>query len=385
MLTVLKDAKIYTPDYVGIKDILFDEGKILAIEAELTISGVEHNIIDAKGLSVMPGLIDNHVHFLGGGGEAGPHSRVPEIMIEDFIDAGITTAFGLIGTDGFSRSMHNLVAKAKGLRREGFNAYVLSGSYQVPQRTLLNTIQEDMMFIEEIIGSGEIAISDHRSSAPTVSELSKIVSDTHVGGLLSNKAGVVNVHVGSGKAGLKPLKDVLAQSDVSPKAILPTHINRSETLLKEGIHYAKTYDAPIDFTAYLGKNDSLSAEKVVQRAISEGVNIKNITVSSDGQGSLPEFDDEGNFVRMGIGSVASLFHCFKACVKRHQMPIEKALRPFSTNVATLFKLKQKGKLEVGFDADILVVDEAFNLRHVFLNGKHALNNGNHQIKGTFSK
>lgn len=89
----------------------------------------------------------------------------------------MTTIVGCLGTDGCTRTMSNLLAKAKGLEEEGITTYVYTGSYQVPVRTLTGTIMDDIILLEKVVGTGEIALSDHRSSQPSkrnLPELSQI-------------------------------------------------------------------------------------------------------------------------------------------------------------------------------------------------------------------
>ena len=52
-----------------------------------------------------------------------------------------------------------------------------------------------------MIGIGELALSDHRSSQPTRDELLRIASDAHVAGMISGKAGIVHLHLGDGERG----------------------------------------------------------------------------------------------------------------------------------------------------------------------------------------
>lgn len=49
----------------------------------------QENILDIPGCVVTPGLVDMHVHVLGGGGEAGPASCTPQSQLSNFLDAGI--------------------------------------------------------------------------------------------------------------------------------------------------------------------------------------------------------------------------------------------------------------------------------------------------------
>lgn len=225
---LIKNAVVYAPQYMGKKDVLIGGGKILKIDTELpdvAAYGVE--VIDGSGKLLMPGLIDSHVHILGGGGEGGARTRTPEIMLSEIIRGGVTTVVGCLGTDGCTRTMSNLLAKAKGLEEEGITAYVYTGSYQVPVRTITGSIMDDIILFDRIIGTGEIAVSDHRSSQPTREEFEKLVAETRVGGILSAKAGVVNIHMGGGKRKMELLYDVLDHTEIPAVNMLPTHINRS--------------------------------------------------------------------------------------------------------------------------------------------------------------
>ncbi len=365
-MKLIKNVKVYTPSYIGKKDVLFDE-KIIAINDHIDPSP-HLDVIDGSNKMMIPGLIDNHIHITGGGGEAGYQSKVPPLTLEMFVKGGITTAIGLLGTDGFTRSMKELITKAKALKGEGLSVYALSGSYQVPLKTLFDSLEDDMLLIEEIIGAGEIAISDHRSASPTLVELKKILSSVHVGGLLSSKGGVMNVHVGSGKEKIDLLKRLASETEYPVQKIIPTHMNRNEALVKEGFDYIQTYGGVIDLTAYFDENNPLNAHRVFKQAIDEGIDFNRITISSDGGGSLPKFDEEKNFIKMGVGSVEALINTLKQGVNECQIPLETMLLPISKNVAKFYHLKHKGEIKKRFDADLILLDQALNITDVFMKG-----------------
>ncbi|MDU4576727.1 MAG: amidohydrolase family protein, partial [Negativicoccus succinicivorans] len=164
MLTLLKNAHVFAPEDLGTKDILIANGVIEAIDDQLDVQGVEVEVIDCKGMRLIPGFIDGHVHITGGGGEGGFHTRTPEMPLSSATRCGVTTICGLCGTDGVTRSQENLLAKAYALENEGLTAYMYVGSYEVPTPTITGSIRSDIMLIDKCIGAGEIAVSDHRSS-----------------------------------------------------------------------------------------------------------------------------------------------------------------------------------------------------------------------------
>jgi beta-aspartyl-dipeptidase (metallo-type) len=114
----------------GISHIVLGGGKVLGVlphsDDPETICNTAQ-IMDAQGLLAVPGFVDCHVHIAGGGGEAGPSSRTPESSLPQFLSAGTTTVVGLLGTDGITRSLENLVAKARALTADGMTAYFWTG------------------------------------------------------------------------------------------------------------------------------------------------------------------------------------------------------------------------------------------------------------------
>ena len=386
---LIKKAKVYAPEYLGILDVLIGGGKILKIAENLPAeSAYDVEVIDGSGKVLFPGLIDAHVHILGGGGEGGAKTRTPEIMLTDITKAGVTTVVGCLGTDGCTRTMSNLLAKAKGLEEEGITTYVYTGSYQVPVRTVTGSIMDDLILLDKVIGCGEIAISDHRSSQPTKEDFAKIVADTRVGGILSAKAGLVNVHMGDGEEKLEYLKYVLKNSMIPGTQMLPTHINRSMTLMQDGIDYAKNYGGYIDLTTS-SDPDFLDPEEVkastgLKMALDAGVAAEQITFSSDGQGSLPVFSPDGTFLGLGVGKVTSMYREMKDAVLKDGVALTDALKPVTSNPAKLLKLENKGKIIETADADLVLADEeSLELLSVFAKGILMIHEKEVLVKGTF--
>ena len=79
MLTLIRGAEVFAPDPLGSKDLLVAGERIVALASpdELQLKGAQVLEIDGRGLRVIPGLVDSHVHILGGGGEGGPATRAP--------------------------------------------------------------------------------------------------------------------------------------------------------------------------------------------------------------------------------------------------------------------------------------------------------------------
>lgn len=380
-MILLKNATVYTPEPAGRKDILIAD-RIVAIESDLVVHAPNLDVIDCSSRIAVPGFIDNHVHIIGGGGEGGFRTRTFEISFSDLVRAGITTVIGCLGTDGVSRSLEALYAKAKALEEEGVSSYIYVGSYRVPVVTLTGSVIRDLVLIDKVIGVGEIAISDHRSSQPTLEELKRLAADARIGGMLSGKAGLVNVHVGDGAQMLQPLLKIVKETEIPVTQFLPTHINRNSRLLNSSIEWL-SMGGFIDLTTSVSDllDDDLLPWRAFQELLVEGFESQ-VTFSSDGQGSLPRFDEKGNFVGLGIGKVSTLYEQVRLAVE-HGTPFEKALLPITKNVATILKLRGKGSIRVGMDADIVLLDQDLSIDTVICGGKILMLNKEQLVKGTF--
>jgi beta-aspartyl-dipeptidase (metallo-type) len=389
MLTLIQNGEIYAPEYIGKKDILIVDNKLGFIEEKIEPPHqfVDIKIVDATGKFVVPGFIDSHVHIMGGGGEGSFRTRTPEIQLTQATLAGITTLVGVIGTDGTTRTMASLVAKAMGLEEEGITCYAQTGSYQVPLKTLTGKIEDDIILVDRIIGVGEVAIADHRSSQPTVNELTKIASAARIGGMLSGKSGIVNVHVGDSHDHLKLLEEIVDTTDIPIKQFYPTHINRNAHLFEAGIQYAQR-GGYVDFTTstipQFLEDGEVKCSKALKRMLDAGVPVEQITYTSDGQASLPNFDRDGELIGLQIGQVSSLYKEVKDAVLEEGIPLETAIKVITSNPAKILKLKQKGRVEVEMDADLVLLEkDTLEVNTVFAKGKLMVENGEAIVKGTF--
>lgn len=394
MIKIIKNAKVYAPEYMGVQDVLIIGDKIAAVDKDIEVSvnkGLEITVIDGKGKLLLPGFIDSHVHILGGGGEGSFKTRTPEIKLTDITNGGVTTVVGCLGTDGISRDMVGLLAKARGLEEEGITTYIYTGSYRIPVVTITGEVMKDIITIDKIIGVGEIAISDHRSSQPNIEEFKRLAADARVAGMLSGKAGVLNIHLGDGKRKLNMLFEVLETTEIPITQFIPTHTNRNPYLFEDAIKFAKAGGC-IDFTTssdpvfWEGEDAEIKTSRALKRCLEEGVSEDLITFSSDGQGSLPVFNKDKEFIGLGVGKVESLYQEIRDCVLDEKIPLEKAIKTITSNPAAILKLKNKGRIKKGFDGDLVLVDEnSLIIDTVIAKGKIMIENKTIKCYGTFEK
>lgn len=388
MIKIIKGAEVYTPSYIGKKDVLIVGDKIEAVEEEIIVeSNCAHiEMINGYDQYLVPGFIDAHVHIMGGGGEGSYRTRTPEMTLTDATTSGITTVVGVIGTDGTTRTMASLLAKCRALEEEGITSYIYTGSYQVPVKTLTDTIENDLILIDKIIGSGEIAIADHRSSQPTFEEMAKIASASRIGGMLSGKSGIVNIHVGAGKSKLSLLEKVVDETDIPITQFYPTHINRNREVFEEGVRWALK-GGYVDFTTSTVQrflsNGEVSCATALSEMLKAGVSLDQITFTSDAQGSLPEFNENGDLIGLQVGKLSSLFEAVKKAVVDYNIPLEQALAVITKNPAKILKLNNKGEIQKGKDADLLLLDKNLTIMSVFAKGNVMIKDKQIIVKGTF--
>jgi len=384
---LLKNVEVYAPAAMGHADILAAGGRILRIEPSIQLAPAYVEEADATGLIAVPGFIDGHVHIIGGGGEGGYATRTPELMLSDAIRGGVTTVVGCLGTDGVTRTPAGLLAKAKSLDDEGLSTFVYTGHYAVPVQTLTGSIERDLLLIDKVIGVGEVALSDHRSNQPTFDEFVRVAAEARRGGMLSGKAGVVNVHMGDGRRGLSMLRRVIEETEIPVSQFLPTHIGRNPSLFEEGVAYAKA-GGLVDFTtstvpAFLEEGE-VKCSAGLRRMLDMGVDAANITFTSDGQGSLPDFDEHGRLRRLEIGRVTSLFAEVRDAVRDEGVPLATALQVITANPARILKLRGKGMLAAGADADIVLLDAAtLEVDGVIAKGRWMMRSRALLARGTF--
>ena len=379
-MILIQNANVYAPAPLGRKDVLVCGGRIEQIADHIDTGSTPCRVINGAGKILVPGLIDQHVHITGGGGEGGFHTRAPELQLSELILGGITTVVGLLGTDGSTRSVENLYAKTMALNEEGVTAYMLTGSYSVPGPSITGDPERDIMYCEKVIGI-KVALSDHRSSNITSKELIELGSKARLAGMLSGKAGILAIHMGNGKRGLKSVWKALENSDIPIGVFRPTHMGRSKKLREEGREFMKA-GGYVDITC--SSRHPGAAGKYIREAMAEGAPLEHITVSSDGHGSWSTYDAQGNLLQMGVAGVDSLLAELRDMVRDKQFALENALPFFTSNVAAGLGLAgKKGEIREGADADLLLLDEQMNPDAVIALGEAMLLDGKLQRKGTY--
>lgn len=372
-MLLIKNAQVYAPAFLGKRDVLIAGGQIAAMDEELSPILPDLEVLDAKGKTLVPGFIDQHVHITGGGGEGGLHTRVPELQLSAALRAGVTTLVGVLGTDSITRSVENLVAKAKALTNEGITAYCLTSAYQYPPITLTGSVMKDIVFISEVLGC-KLAIADHRGSHPNREELIRLVSDIRMAALVAGKPGVLHLHTGAAPDGVEPIMDIVRTTDIPIYHFRPTHMGRR-------------LDQVVEFTRMGGYADITVKEDTAStfHQLLAEADAERITLSSDSNGSMPRWDAKRqHIVGMGVGQIGDLYRTVRKMAAEEGIPLETALPFVTKNVAeSLMLYPRKGAVAVGSDADLVLLDQDLEIDSVIAKGRCMMLEKELLVRGTF--
>jgi beta-aspartyl-dipeptidase (metallo-type) len=366
MLLLIENGELYDPAPRGKQSLLIANDRIEKVgrvdRRTLDALGVEHEVIDASGCAVVPGFIDPHEHLLGGSGEGSLALQTPEMFLREIVRAGITAVVGTLGVDTTMKTIAWLLARVKALEEEGLSAWLWTGGYNVPPTTVMGSIREDMLFVDEVVGAGEVAISDERGLNQSSQELAKLVRDTHVGGLLSGKAGITHLHVGEEETRLDPLRDIIEDFQVKPEWLYPTHVQRNARLLREAIDLANA-GAHVDIDVV---NEDLG--KWLDFYVENGGPLDKLTISSDTDSSTPDI----------------YWEQLCGLVIKHGHTLDFVLPLVTTNPARVLKLDKKGCLEAGKDADLVILSrDTLEIRDVIARGKRMVADGTPVVREKF--
>lgn len=386
LLQLISNAHVFAPEDLGVRHLLIGGGRILAIgKRKDDVVAANATEIDLHGRRLLPGFIDGHAHLTGGGGESGFSSRVPPVPLGHFSTAGVTSVVGVLGTDDTTRDTRSLLAQTRSLREEGLGAWCHTGGYHIPPVTLTGSVRDDIVYLDPVIGVGELALSDHRSSQPSRDELLRIASDAHVAGLITGKAGILHLHLGDGDRGLGLVRQALKLTEIPARVFNPTHINRRKALFEEALALASD-GCTVDITAFpvAEDEDAWPADVALVRYLESPAPPGRVTLSSDGGGCLPVFNEQGEMTAMDVGRPAMLASTLRDLLSR-DVPLAEVLPAFTLNVATLLRLHDRGRIAQGCAADCVVLDEQHEIHDVMIAGIWHMRGGQQQVFGQFEQ
>ena len=389
MLTLIKGGQAYAPEKMGELDILLGGTQILAMAPSIQAPpGIETAVVDATGMTVIPGYVDSHMHLLGGGGSFGPDSRSHEVDVSTLAKAGVTTVVGTLGINTVSFSLKHLLTAANGLDKRGISTLIYTGGYQLPAVTLTDSIVCDLALIDKVIGV-KIALFDILASHPSKETLKELASKVWLGGRLGGKPGLMHAHLGDTEGNITDVADMLKGMGLPASMLVTTHVNRSASVLQMAIAGGLA-GVSLDITAlYTPDNDlpqTVSPGKAFLALREAGIPSESITMSSDGNAAQPYLNAKGELDRIMLTPANAVAAEVAKAVLRDKIALEEILPVATTNAAHRLGVSdRKGRLAAGKDADVVLLDKNLEVDTAFARGKAILKKKEPLVFGYFEK
>jgi beta-aspartyl-dipeptidase (metallo-type) len=387
---MLRNGRVFDPEDIGTADLFIAGGRIIQVGKDLPTppDGLgPYEEANLQGKRVVPGLVDSHVHITGGGGNESYASRIPDVQVSDLTLAGITTVVSCLGVDPIAKTLDSMLMKAYGLEEEGITTYIYSGSFVFGQPTFFGDLRRDIALIDKMLGI-KIAIAEARGSHPTVEEFARLASAAYSGGLLSNKPGCLNIHLGQKDEDPYPLIDAaLERSGVPPNRFVLTHVNYTHELLEGALEF-------IDRGTYLNVDSILTPDLRVTRAVEPhlaikrlldaGAPIDRVGMSSDANASVPKLERDWSRGPFRI-SFDTMLDEVRFMLDAGISFVD-ALKTVTATPAQMLGLeRRKGYLRPGMDADIVTLDDDVRVRDVWARGVQHVRDGIAVVRGMYEE
>jgi len=379
----IKNAKLVLPDGISQGGIVIEGGKIKAIKNDSNLPD-SSEVLDVKGNYVLPGLIDAHVHFR----EPGASSKEDWKTGSSAAAAGgITTVLDMPNTQPPTTTIEDLeekrkIAASKSVVDYGFH-FGASTENLEELKKLTGGIASVKFYMSSTIGNlmvGNDAIFYEELKALAVSDM---LATIHA----ENKEMVEYLAT---KLQGKGREDPLAYADSRPAICAAEATNRAiflSSIAETRIHLChistamevdliRKYKGSRPITAeasshhlfltreefnklgaYAKTNPPLRT-KEDQRALWEGINSGVIgLIASDHAPHLPESKEKGIWKSSaGVPGVETLLPLLLNEVNKGTLSLEMVARLTAENPARIFGIKDKGRIEEGYDADLTVID-----------------------------
>lgn len=232
------------------------------------------------------------------------------------------------------KHLDSLLIRARELDREGLTTYILTGGFQLPLKSLTDNILSDLIYIDKVIGIGEIGIGDSFGSNSTIEEITRIAANARVEGALSEKSGKILIHLGPSSQGSNLISEVINNSDVPIKQFVITHVNRNMELLDEAIEFAKLggiIDVTTGISPEFGINESIAPYDALKYIFEKNVPVENITLSSDA-GGFRSIDDDNNKIGDVLLLSDTLLDTLKKLKKIHNIDFTQTLKTVTSKL-----------------------------------------------------
>ncbi|BDZ65471.1 amidohydrolase family protein [Agromyces mangrovi Wang et al. 2018] len=358
---VLRGGSVLSPTGFVPADVWTAAGTILGVGPhasgpEAVPPGAPDAIeLDCTGKLVTPGLVDGHLHIMGGGGGGGYASRIPELPVDAVLEAGITTCVAMPGVDPLTRPLEGLLALARAYRQQGVRAVAMTGGFIWPPRTLTGGIRSDVYLIPDLVGV-KVALGEHLATAPDAAELVSLLRELEWVGRMTGGAALLHAHLGMGDDPARDLEVALVESGVDRPIVQVTHANYTEQTLAAAIRLGGA-GCRVDVNPLLRPGrvaGALSPVEAVRRLLDAEVPLERLSLSTDGNASVPREIADGSYEL--YDRHLDLLGTVRALESEGILSLEEAFGLVTANPAEALQRGDLGLVRPGAAADLLVLD-----------------------------
>ncbi|MEV7231333.1 amidohydrolase family protein [Polymorphospora sp. NPDC051019] len=384
--TILRGGTVLTPRPAGTGDVVITGRDILEVGPTGPASGPAPlpgaTVVDCAGLLVVPGVVDGHLHVLGGGGGSGYHTRIPELPADVIVEAGTTTCVGMPGVDPITRNPEALLARTYALPVTGPRARAMAGGFHWPPPTATGSVLRDLHLLPHLVGV-KIALYEHRATAPGPAELARLLRELEWAAGATGKGCLLHVHLGTGAGDPDLLPRALDESGADPRRLQVTHANYTTGTLALATRLGGL-GCWVDVNPLINPDriaGAVAPVDAVAALLAGGIPADRLTLSSDGNASVPPTLPDGTTEPFAYR--VELLPTVRALTAAGVLDLPDALALVTANPAAALRLDGDGPagpgglgtLRAGGPADIAVLDPDLRVRHVFRDGEHLVRDG----------
>lgn len=377
-ITKLTGGRVFTPQgWVKDGTVVVKDGKIAEVSSgNIDVAGAE--VIDAKGMDIVPGGIELHIH--GGGGRDFMEGTEDAFRtaIAAHMKYGTTSIYPTLSSSSVPMikdalaTCEKLMAEERspvlGLHLEGPYFNPKKAGAQMPEY-ITPPIPEDYEPI--ILGSKALKRWDEAPELPGTTEFGRFCTDHGVLAAIAHTnaeypdvkrawdAGFRHVtHFYNAMPGFHNVREFKHEGTVESVYTFP---EMSVEMIADGIHVPPTILRMIYMVKGV-EHTALITDALACSASDSDVAFDPRVILEDGVCKLAD--------RSALaGSIATMDRLIRTCVQKAEIPLEDAIRMSSETPARIMgELGRKGTLEAGKDADLCVYDSDVQLHFVMQQG-----------------
>lgn len=374
---VIRGATVVNHDGEGVRDIAIRDGKIAAIGDLRSAAAAE--IIEAQGLHILPGVIDTQVHFREPGLE---HKEDLETGSRAAVAGGVTAVFEMPNTKPLTTTAETLADKVRRARHRMYSdfAFFVGGTRENVADIPDLEKREGSAGIKVFMGSstGDLLVDDGVTLDKIIAKISRrasfhaedearLKSRMHL-----RRKGDPSSHPEwrDPEAALIATKRLVGLAEKHGKRVHVLHVSTAEEMdfLRHHKTYASVEVTPHHLTlagpeayerlgTYVQMNPPVRDVRhrdAIWAALQSGV--VDILGSDHAPHTREEKDHAYPDTHSGMTGVQTLVPIMLDHVNAGRLSLQRLVDLTSHGPQRLFGIRSKGRIAVGYDADLTVVD-----------------------------